>query len=209
VIWESILQAASEMHWAEVGSVIAGVIYVVLAARENIWCWLFGIAGSALSIYLFYVYKLYAESILYFYYVLAGIYGWWAWTHGRDATEETQMSITTWKPGQHLLTVIVGAGLSLVLAFFLRRYTDAQMPVIDAHTTIFSFLATYLVTRKVLSNWIYWIFIDAISIGLYASRELYLYALLMVAYTLIAGWGYMEWRKVYNSNQELRKGHSG
>lgn len=189
------------MHWAEIASVIAGVIYVVLAARENIWCWLFGIIGSLLSIYLFFIYKLYAESILYFYYVLAGVYGWWAWTHDRDATRGNQMSITTWKTRQHVLTIVAGVILSLLLAFFLRRYTDAQMPLVDAHTTMFSFLATYLVTRKVLSNWVYWIFIDAVSVGLYASRELYLYALLMVAYTLIAVWGYVEWRAAYKKEQ--------
>jgi len=195
--WEDLAQVALNLHWAEVASVVAGIIYVVLAARENIWCWLFGIVGSALSIYLFYISKLYAESVLYFYYVAAGIYGWWAWTHARDAGETHQMSITTWRWRQHLFAIIIGVALSLLLAFFLKRYTDAQMPLLDAHTTIFSFIATYLVTRKVLSNWVYWILIDAFSVGLYASRELYLYALLMLAYTIIAVWGYRRWLRVY------------
>ena len=196
-MWEDVLQAVLHLHWAEAGAVAFGIIYVLLAARENILCWFFGIVGSGLSIYLFFLSRLYAESFLYGYYVLAGIYGWWAWTHGRDASAEHQMSIIRWDRRHHLLAIAVGVLLSLVLAAALRRYTDAQMPLIDAHTTIFSFIATYLVTRKVLSNWIYWIVIDAVSAGLYAGRGLYLYALLMVAYTIIAVFGYRSWKKRY------------
>ena len=203
--WETLLETALHLHWAEVGAVVFGVAYILLAARENIWCWLFGILGSALSIYLFVLSKLYAESALYFYYVLAGVYGWWSWTHDRDADADHQMSITTWPRARHLLIVLLGIGASLGLAFFLQRYTDAQLPLIDAHTTIFSFIATYLVTRKVLSNWIYWIVIDAVSIGLYAGRGLYLYALLMAAYSVIAVYGYRAWRQTYRSGKAKEK----
>ena len=196
---EDLLTAAVNLHWAEIGAVIFGVIYIVLAARENIWCWLFGILGSALSIYLFFISRLYAESVLYLYYVFAGFYGWWAWIHGRDATPDHQMSITTWRLPKHLLTIVTGIALSFLLAEILRRYTDAQLPLLDSHTTVFSFIATYLVTRKVLANWIYWIVIDAVSIGLYAARGLNLYALLMAAYTIIAVFGYLTWRDRFNA----------
>ncbi len=180
------------MHWAEVGAVVLGVVYVVLAARENIWCWIFGILSSALSIYLFFLSKLYAESILYFYYVIAGIYGWYAW-HKRKGQNE--LKISTWKISHHLLAIVLGIALSLLLAWILKTYTDAQMPLVDAHTTIFSFIATYMVTRKKLENWLYWIVIDTVSVGLYASRGLYLYAFLMIIYTIIAISGYLSWRK--------------
>ncbi len=203
---EMLLEAAGNLHWAEVGAVLFGIVYIVLAARENIWCWLFGIVGSALSIYLFILSKLYAESILYAYYVLAGFYGWWAWTNDRDADREHQMSIITWAPKRHVWTIVLGVLLSLGLAFLLRRYTDAQFPVVDAHTTIFSFIATYLVTRKVLSNWVYWIVIDAVSIGLYAGRGLYLYALLMAVYTVIAIYGYRAWRRSWATGREKKTG---
>lgn len=201
MVWESILQAMRQMHWAEIGAVLAGIVYVVLAGRESVWCWLFGIVGSALSIYLFYTSQLYAESALYAYYVVAGVYGWYAWTHDRLGARNRQMVITAWPLSRHLIWIGIGVGLSLLLGYGLKTYTNAKFPIIDAHTTIFSLIATYLVTRKVLSNWVYWIVIDAVSAGLYAARDLFLYALLMVAYTGIAVWGYRQWRHHYKQQE--------
>jgi nicotinamide mononucleotide transporter len=193
-IQEQIFQAITNMHWAEVAAVVCGLIYVVLAARENIWCWFWGGLNAILSIYLFVEIKLYAESMLYFYYLIASVYGWYAWKHARRVSEEH--AIVEWNWQRHLIFIGVGFALSFVLFQFLVHFTDAQMPLIDAHTTVFSFLATYLVTRKVLSNWIYWIVIDAISVGLYASRGIFLYAVLMAVYTVIAYFGYRQWQKM-------------
>ncbi len=181
------------MHWAEIAAVICGVLYVILAARESILCWPFGILNALFSIYLFYLTKLYAESALYFYYVLAGIYGWYAWRYDRRGGDALHVIEWGWK--RHVALIGLGLGLSWLLGWGLQAFTDARMPLVDAHTTIFSFLATYLVTRKVLSNWLYWIVIDAVSVWLYAVRELNLYAFLMFGYTAMAVYGYMAWRK--------------
>lgn len=176
----------------EVGAVLAGIGYVWLAAREDRRCWILGVISSLLSIYLFYQGKLYAEAMLYTYYVAAGVYGWWSW---QDARTGENSPIRTWTLREHLPAFVVTTALAWALGLSLAHYTDAQYPIVDAHTTLFSFLATWLTTRKVLSNWIYWVIIDAVSVGLYASRDLYLYALLMVAYTLMATYGYRRWQK--------------
>jgi len=189
-----ILEAIQEMHWAEVAGVISGLIYVLLAAKENIWCWFWGILNAILSIYLFFEIKLYAESGLYVFYFFAGIYGWYAWKYVRRVS--TLHAIVEWSWTKHLLLIGIGLILSWICYWGLSSFTDAQKPLIDAHTTIFSFLATYMVTRKVHSNWIYWIVIDAVSVWLYATRGLYLYALLMVLYTVIAVYGYWSWQKL-------------
>ena len=196
-IVEKLMETIQAMHWLEVGAVLTGIVYVILVARENIWCWFFGIISSGLSIYLFIISKLYAESILYFYYVLAGIYGWIVW---RKRIKQTSLRISTWPITYHLLTIVVGVILSFALAAMLRTYTDAALPLIDAHTTIFSFIATFMVTRKVLENWLYWIIIDIVSIGLYSSRQLYLYALLMLVYSIIAVLGFRAWRTQYRKS---------
>ncbi len=193
----TIFRTLQNMHWAELWAVITGVLYILLAARENIWCWLFGIISSGLSIYVFFLSKLYAESILYFYYVIAGFYGWYNW--GRKTTQNDVLPIIRWQWKDHLLAVGGGISLSVVLAFFLSNYTDAQMPLIDAHTTVFSFLATYMTTRKVLENWIYWIVIDSVSIGLYWSRDLFLYSLLMLVYTLMAIYAFRHWKQTFDN----------
>lgn len=196
-IWEGL----RAMHWAELGAVLCGIAYIILAAREHIACWFFGILNGGLSVYLFYQSGLLAESVLYLYYVLAGIYGWYAWAYTRrpDQDPSHQLLVGEWRWTIHLVLIASGVILSLLVAWFLQAYTQAQMPLIDAHTTVFSFIATYLVTRKILSNWIYWIVIDGVSVWLYASRDLYLYALLMAGYTLLAFWGYWSWRRHYGS----------
>jgi len=194
---EEISEGLRQMHWAEGAAVLCGVAYVILAAREHIGCWAFGILNGLLSIYLFYVSGLLAESVLYLYYVLAGIYGWYAWAndHRPADGDANELHVAEWTYLRHTLIIVLGIALSWGVAWVLRTYTSAQMPVIDAHTTVFSFIATWMVTRKILSNWLYWIVIDAVSVWLYASRDLYLYSFLMAGYTILAVWGYISWRR--------------
>ena len=177
----------------EIIAVIFGVIYVFLAAKNNNWCWIFGILGSAISIVLFVVYaKLYAEAMLYFFYVLAGIYGWLSWKKQADTQVVYQHG---WK--KHAMVIAAGIMLSFGLYYTITYFfTDAEKPLIDAFTTVFSFIATYLTAKKWLENWIYWIVIDFASTFLYYSRGLEIYALLMFAYTFMAIYGYLQWKKL-------------
>ena len=186
----------SSVTWLEAGAVVAGLAYVVLAARERISCWPFGILNAVLSILVFLHARLYAESVLYLYYVFAGIYGWMSWKKNQ-AEAGQPLVIHTWPFIQHAQFLVLGVALSVALGWTLSALTNAQFPFLDSHITIFSFLATYLVTRKVLSNWIYWILIDAVSVGVYWLRDLRLYALLMVIYTTIAVYGYLHWRSLH------------
>ncbi len=180
------------MSGIEVSAVLTGVAYVVLATRQHIACWFFGIVSSLLSIYLFATGKLYAESLLYSYYVIAGIYGWYNWQRGHGGKG---LPVIRWPWQKHLRWGIIGVCLAIALGKILSSYTDAAQPFVDAHTTIFSFIATYLTTKKVLENWQYWIIIDMVSIWLYADRGFALYALLMLVYTVIAVFGYWRWRE--------------
>ena len=197
---QNIQEGLRNMHWAEIAAVVSGVIYIVLAAQERITCWIFGIINGTFSVYLFWQSGLLAESVLYIYYILAGFYGWYTWIFGKGGKERHDRKVIEWSSGLHLIVILIGLVLSWVLAWLLGAYTDAQMALVDAHTTIFSFIATYMVTRKVISNWLYWVVIDAVSIWLYGSRALYLYALLMIGYTVLAVWGYRQWRK---QNQDV------
>ncbi|MEN0004429.1 MAG: nicotinamide riboside transporter PnuC [Bacteroidota bacterium] len=190
-VWNQLITSLQQMPWVEVLAVITGIAYIILAAQEQIWCWFFGIVSSLLSIYLFFSVKLYAESFLYFYYVLAGFYGWYTW---RKQEGKHDLPITNRSWIFHILCMVLGVICSFALAQALGQYTDAQMPLIDAHTTVFSFIATWLVTQKILETWTYWIVIDAVSVWLYWSRDLYLYSLLMVVYTVLAIWAFWAWK---------------
>lgn len=177
----------------EVVAVIFGVLYTVLMAKNKISCWIFGIIGSLLSIYLFIVYaKLYAEALLSVFYVFAGIYGWIMWKKQEVIEEVYQRKIMT-----HIKLISVGIVFSFLLFYVLIQFfKDAQKPLIDSFTTIFSFIATYLMAKKWIENWFYWIAIDGVSVYLYYSRGLEIYALLMFAYTIIVIYGYFEWKKL-------------
>ena len=81
------------------------------------------------------------------------------------------------------------------MGFYFATYTNAKMPIVDSFTTVFSIFATYMVAKKILGNWLYWIVIDMVSVYLYFSRDLHLTSLLFMAYTIIAIFGYFSWIK--------------
>lgn len=178
----------------EILATLTSLGYLLLLIKQNIWCWPLSIVSGLLSIYLFLESKLYSESILYGYFVLISIYGWWNWSRPKNP-----LKITTWKPLYHLVTVLIGIALSLGLGYTFITYTDADKPYFDATTTMFSFIASILEARKILSAWIYWIIINGVTVGLYFSKSLDIYAGLMVIYFVMSIVGYREWRKDFNS----------
>lgn len=172
---------------------IFGILYIVLVARNKIACWFFGIVGSLISIYLFIVYaRLYAEAVLYAFYVVAGVYGWITWKAQSQPEEVYSRPLS-----HHIKVTGIGTVLSLLLYYALNYlFEDAEKPLIDSFTTIFSFIATYLTAKKWIENWLYWVVIDAVTTYLYFSRGLEIFALLMFAYTIIAVYGYLAWKQL-------------
>lgn len=185
--------------YIEIAAVVFNIAYVLLAARESIWCWPMGILGSGISIWLFVSAGLYAESVLFTYYVFMGFYGWFAWS--RAGENEDGIEVRVWSWPKHFAILTAGFIGSFAVYLTLVNFTDAQMPLLDAYTTVFSFIATWMVAKRVLENWVYWIAIDALTIYLYFSRELYIYAVLSAAYTVIAFYGYAAWYKSYINTQ--------
>ncbi|MDB4533758.1 nicotinamide riboside transporter PnuC [Vicingaceae bacterium] len=177
----------------EIVAVIFGVFYTLLMAQNKVSCWIFGIIGSLLSVYLFVEYaKLYAEAVLYVFYVFAGVYGWIMWKR-QSVIEE----VYQYKLGTHLKIIGVGTVCSILLYFGLSYFfAAAEKPLIDSFTTVFSFIATYLMAKKWIGNWFYWAVIDAVSIYLYYTRGLDVYALLMLVYTALVVYGYWKWKKL-------------
>ena len=177
----------------EIVAVIFGVLYTVLMAQNKISCWIFGILGSLLSVYLFVEYaKLYAEAVLYVFYIFAGIYGWIQWKKQKRVEEIYQHKLST-----HIKLIAAGTVVSILLYLGLTYFfTAAEKPLIDSFTTVFSFIATYLMAKKWIENWYYWLVIDAVSSSLYFSRGLEVYALLMLVYTILVGYGYWQWKKL-------------
>lgn len=182
------------MSIIEIIAVVFSILYVVLATRENIWCWFCAAISVSLYIYICFSVKLYLETGLNVFYLIMAIYGYWQWNRPKK-----EISISTWSLQRHLLIFVVGIIASFFLGKLFEIFTDAALPILDSFTTIFSLFATYMVTKKILENWIYWIVIDIVSVYLYFSRDLQLTAGLFAAYTIIAVFGYLSWKKQLNT----------
>ena len=180
----------------ELLSVGLNLIYLFLLIKENIWCWIFGIVGSLLGILVFLNVKLYSESILYGIYVLIGIYGWYTWANDGN---EKEFIISRWSIKNIVIAILVGIGLSSLLGYFFYKNTDANNPFVDSHTTVFSLIASYMQAHKVLANWIFWIIINGVSVGLYWMRGLDFYGWLMVIYFISSFVGLYEWNRRYHT----------
>ncbi|MFC1720392.1 nicotinamide riboside transporter PnuC [Pseudomonadota bacterium] len=180
------------LQWWEVLAVILAVAYLVLAIRQNIWCWAAAAVSTLLYLFIMFQASLYMESALQVFYLLMAAYGWYEWRHGGAGGKE--LKVTTWPARFHLLAGVSVIFLVLVSGELLSRYSQAALPFIDSFTTWGAVIATFMVARKVLENWIYWFAIDAVSIGLYFSRELYFTAVLFAAYLVMIVIGYRSWR---------------
>ena len=176
-------------------AVLFSLAYVVLAARQNIWCWLFAVISVTLYIYICFTSKLFAETGLQVFYLCMAFYGYYNWNK-----PESKSNIIQWNLYKHFLIILLGGFFTFLMGFYLTIYSSAKMPIIDSFTTVFSIIATYMITKKILENWLYWIVIDIVSIYLYFSRDLQLTSLLFIIYTFIAIFGYFFWINKIKTN---------
>jgi nicotinamide mononucleotide transporter len=180
-----------ELSVIEILSVLCSIAYLVLLMKKNRWCWLFGITGSALGVYLMLDKQLPAQAIIYSYYVIIGIYGWWHWQKTNDVSQTTY----EWKRFTHVLLNLLAIVVGYLAAHILMQYTNTAFAYEDALLTSYGFVASFMQARKILSNWVYWFIIDAVSAVVYYQSGLALYALLMLLYCALCMKGFMEWRK--------------
>lgn len=184
----------------ELLAVVFAIAYLVLAVRENILCWLAASVSTFIFLYIFWGVNLYMESGLQVYYIAMAVFGWYQWRSAKDGSKNLQVSM--WSMRQHLTALTLIALLTFISGYLLNSRTDAQLPYLDSLTTWGSVVTTYMVTRKILENWIYWLVIDSISIYLYIDRELYFTAILFAVYIVIIFFGWLTWSKRYQPNMK-------
>lgn len=192
-VWEGIV-ATSLIEWL---AVLSSIIYVILAAKSNIFCWFFAFIGSGLFVYLCYIGDLYIESMLQLFYVVMAVVGWLTWKQ----SESDDFKVKKWGGNKHLINIIISGVVALILGYVFDNYTNQANPYVDAFTTCYSLSATFMVTRKVLGNWIYWIVIDLVSIYLYAQNGYNLTAVQYGIFTVLAIYGFVIWRNQYKLQQ--------
>ncbi len=187
---------AAASPW-EVAAVLLALAYLVLVIRQNIWCWAGAIASTLIYLFLMYRAGLYMESALQAFYIAIAVYGWQQWRSG--GPDHSRLPVSVWTPVKHFVTAAAILLLSVASGFLLDRYTSAALPYLDSFTTWAAIIATWMVARKILENWIYWFVIDSVSMYLYISRELYLTAGLFAVYLVLIVFGYQAWRKDWSN----------
>jgi nicotinamide mononucleotide transporter len=195
---------AASLSPLEAASVVFGVLYLLLAIRENIWCWAAGLVGVLLSLVLFWEARLYMESLLQIFYAVMSVYGWYEWRYGGRGKEGVPIRIWGWRT--HLGALGAVALITAALGAYLSAYTNEALPFVDSFTTIGALLTTYMVAKKVLENWVYWLVIDSVSAVMYGMRGLYLYAALFVVYLVMVVIGFRAWSRQWHAEQTRPEG---
>ena len=177
----------------EAVAVIFGIISVYLGTRENIWSWPTALVNVALFFALFLESGLYSDTGLQIVYFVLSLYGWYEWLYGgagRTAITVTRTSRRTW-------TVLAGIGVVVwaLLGTITSRLPGTALPYVDAATTTVSLLAQWMMTRKLIENWLIWIAVDVVYVGMFIYKGLYLTAFNYGIYLVLAVMGYFAWKR--------------
>jgi nicotinamide mononucleotide transporter len=187
-----------ETSFAEWMGVSTSIIYLLLATYEKRSCWYFAFTSSILYVYLSFVGQLYVDSVLNIFYALMAVYGWFLWNQQNGNVEKQIHKLALKWHLQWLTIAVILGGLT---GWILEKYTDQAYPFIDSIAFYLSILATWMTTKKVLENWMYFVLIDLTMIFIYFNRGYYLTSFLFLAYTLLALRAFFTWRKVYLQQQ--------
>ncbi len=174
-------------------AVVFGLLCVWLVVKQSIWCWPAGLIQVTLYLFIFYEVKLYSDFILHIFYVGMNIYGWYYWLHG--GKQRDQLPVTLLQSQWKIIWLSVTVLGTLIWGYSMTSLTDASIPYGDAFTTVASLIAQWLMARKKLESWLFWITVDVVAIGIYWHKELLLTAGLYAAFLVLAVIGLLTWRK--------------
>lgn len=185
----------------EIIAVIFGFLSVWYSKQENILVYPTGIVSTVIFVYLLWQWQLLGDMMINFYYSTMSIYGWYVWTRKVDAIHFIPITRTTKK--EHFWSIFIFIG-TLLFTFGIYEYFDrwnSWTAYVDTVTTAIFFVGMWLMARKKLENWIYWIIGDIISVPLYLYKGLVFTSLQYFLFTIIAFYGYRTWKR------SLSRGH--
>ncbi|MCP4970466.1 MAG: nicotinamide mononucleotide transporter [Arcobacter sp.] len=191
---QTIIESLSIMTMYEAIAMVLAIAYILLAIRQNIWCWPAAFLSTLIYAVLFFEVSLLMDSMLNLYYLVMAIYGWYSWKYGSNIKNE-DLKVNTYGLLTNIKIIVVLSFVSLCFGYIMANYTSADFAYIDSFTTVFAVFTTFMLAKKVLENWIYWIIIDIVSIYIYIQKELYLTAALFIIYTILALVAYINWKK--------------
>lgn len=186
------MQQFQQQGLLELLAFVLSVLYVVLAARQNIWCWPCAFLGTGIFVYLFWEVTLVFQMLLNFYYIIMAVVGFLSW---KEVKDKPTLAITRLDPRVHILLIVVGCFVTWSLVKAGEHWFSGDWVWLDAGTAVFSIIATIMTARKKIDNWIYWLVINPATAYLMFQSGLYLTCILMFLYTAMSIYGFVNWRK--------------
>ncbi len=183
------------MSYLEIVASILGLLSVWLLTKQNMWCWPTGIVMVGMYIYIFYEARLYSDMLLQVFFAVMQLYAWYYWLNKKG--QEATLKVSFLKQKERIFWAIIVLLFSFILGFLMKKFTKADLPYIDATTAAMSVVAQWLLTKKIIDNWILWIIADVVYVAMYCYKGLYITALLYFIFLFLAYLGYMEWKKSY------------
>ncbi len=175
-------------------ALVTGVLGVVLTIKEKIWCWPIALISVVISIVAFYKEHLYGDMFLNIFYFFSGNYGWYYWNRKKD-----EQFIVSKTPKKLYLFLFVITLVQVVLYYFILHFFKSDKIVFDSILTACSFTCTYMMIKKWIENWIFWLLIDGSYIMLYLVKDMPTYALLYAFFSIMVIYGYWQWKKQLNA----------
>ena len=191
------------MDWKltlQIIGVALGLLYLYFEYKANIWLWVIGLIMPIVHGTLYFRQGLYADFSMELYYILAGIYGLVAWRRG-DKKSKSELKISYTPRVAWVAIVGVYVLLHATIYMLLATFTDSNVPFWDSLTTSLSVVAYWLLSRKYVEQWLVWLAVDVITVGLYIYKDIPLTAGLYALYSALAIAGYMRWRRVIESEK--------
>ena len=193
------------MDWSLALQIIGtslGLLYLWLEYRANIWLWVVGAIMPLVHGVLYLTNGIYADAAMQLYYLLAGIYGLIVWRRRPKHSADGQIRHTL--AGWYAKLFVAYAVLHVALYFLLTEFTDSRVPLLDSMSTALSIVAMWMLSRKLVEQWLVWLVVDMISVGLYLYKGIPLTAGLYTLYCVLAVAGYLRWRKSACARMEAK-----
>lgn len=179
-------------HAIEIIGFVLGVCYLYYEYQASNWVWLFSLLMPMVSMYVYFSAGLYADFSINIYYLVASLYGLiiWRGTKRKKGAVISHIGIQT-----AILSTFAMLAIWFGIYMLLVNFTNSTVPVMDALTTAISIVGTWMLAKKYIEQWFAWMIVDAIDVGLYLYKDIPFYATLYAIYTIVAYFGYRNWKK--------------
>jgi nicotinamide mononucleotide transporter len=178
--------------YLEIIAVLFSVLSTYFSIQKSVWCWIFGTIAVSAYFLLFYQVQLYADMGLQIIYLFQGFYGWYGWWLGKKHTESFVRRLSA---KAIIIAIISTVSIAILTGWALSKFTGAYSPYIDALASSISLMANWLLAKRYLQNWFFWIVADMILIGLFWSKGLYLSSSIYLVFLLMCIKGFIDWNK--------------